>query len=56
MTAKIPEGILAGVIERIPLRRLATTAEVAHAVAFLLDDRSGYITGVVLPVNGGMDM
>ena len=56
MTAKIPEGILADVIERIPLRRLATTAEVAHAVTFLLDDRSGYITGVVLPVNGGMDM
>ncbi|MGO8861270.1 MAG: beta-ketoacyl-ACP reductase [Acidimicrobiales bacterium] len=56
MTAKVPEEILAGVIERIPLRRLATTAEVAHAVAFLLHDRSGYITGAVLPVNGGMDM
>jgi acetoacetyl-CoA reductase len=56
MTANIPGEILASVIARIPLQRLATTAEVAHAVAFLLDDRSGYMTGVVLPVNGGMDM
>jgi acetoacetyl-CoA reductase len=56
MVANIPEKILAGVIERIPMRRLATTAEVARAVTFLLDDLSGYITGAVLPVNGGMDM
>jgi acetoacetyl-CoA reductase len=56
MLAPIPEKILAGVIERIPMQRLCTTEEVAHAVTFLLDDRSGYITGVVLPVNGGMDM
>ena len=56
MTANIPEEILADVVERIPLRRLATSPEIAHAVSFLLDDRSGYITGVVLPVNGGMDM
>ena len=56
MTANIPEEILASVVALIPLQRLATTAEVAHAVAFLLDDRSGYMTGVVLPVNGGMDM
>jgi acetoacetyl-CoA reductase len=56
MTANIPEAILASVVARIPLQRLATTAEIAHAVKFLLDDQSGYMTGVVLPVNGGMDM
>jgi acetoacetyl-CoA reductase len=56
MLTDIPEKILAGVIERIPMQRLASTAEIAHAVTFLLDDLSGYITGAVLPVNGGMDM
>jgi acetoacetyl-CoA reductase len=56
MLATVPETILANVVQRIPLRRLGTAAEVAHAVTFLLDDRSGYITGATLPVNGGMDM
>jgi acetoacetyl-CoA reductase len=56
MTSAIPPDILAAVVDRIPLRRLAEAGEIAHAVSFLLDDRSGYITGVALPVNGGMDM
>jgi len=55
MLASIPEKILAGVVERIPMQRLASPGEIAHAVT-LLDDRSGHITGVALPVNGGMDM
>ena len=36
-----------------PLARWGTAEEVAEAVAFLLDERSAYITGVVLPVDGG---
>jgi acetoacetyl-CoA reductase/3-oxoacyl-[acyl-carrier protein] reductase len=40
----------------IPMARWGTPAEVAHAVAFLLDDRSSYITGAVLTVDGGMSM
>jgi NAD(P)-dependent dehydrogenase (short-subunit alcohol dehydrogenase family) len=56
MLATVPDNILANVVQRIPLRRLGTAAEVAHAVTFLLDDRSGYITGATLSVNGGMDM
>jgi NAD(P)-dependent dehydrogenase (short-subunit alcohol dehydrogenase family) len=40
----------------IPMARWGTAAEVAHAVAFLLADRSSYITGTVLTVDGGMSM
>ncbi|HEX3898830.1 MAG TPA: SDR family NAD(P)-dependent oxidoreductase [Mycobacteriales bacterium] len=40
----------------IPMGRWGTPEEVAHAVAFLLDERSSYITGSVLTVDGGMSM
>ncbi len=39
-----------------PLRRLGTAAEVAHAVAYLASDAAAYLTGVVLPVDGGLAM
>ena len=38
----------------IPLGRVGTTEEVAEAVAWLLSDASSYITGVMLPVDGGL--
>jgi len=38
----------------IPVRRMGTPADVAHAVASLLDERAGFITGQVLYVCGGM--
>jgi NAD(P)-dependent dehydrogenase (short-subunit alcohol dehydrogenase family) len=40
-------------LDRIPLRRLATAEDQAHAAMFLLSDASSFITGIVLPVNGG---
>ena len=43
-------------IARIPLGRLGTPEDVAHAVAFLASPRAGYITGATLHVNGGMLM
>jgi len=43
-------------LERIPLRRIADPAEVAHAVVFLASDRASYITGATLDVTGGMLM
>lgn len=42
------------IASRIPLRRLATPADIADAVAFLASDRATFITGAVLPVDGGL--
>jgi len=42
------------IIEGIPVKRLGTPEDVAHAVASLLDERAGFITGQVLYVCGGM--
>lgn len=55
MTAEVldePE-FRARVLSRIPLRRLADGADVADVVTFLASDAARYVTGVVLPVDGG---
>ena len=44
----------AAIAALVPLQREGTVEDVAHAVAFLAGDGAGYITGQVLPVNGGM--
>ena len=51
-----PEESLNHMIERIPLRRLETTADVAGAVSFLCSPDAAYITGQSLNVCGGMEM
>ena len=56
MMASVPEKILDEIVARIPVGRLGKPEEVAFAVMGLLDDRSGYITGAVIPVNCGLDM
>jgi len=43
----------AAIIERTPLRRWAEPAEIAGAVVFLCSSAARFITGVVLPVDGG---
>jgi 3-oxoacyl-[acyl-carrier protein] reductase len=40
-------------LARTPLRRFATTAEVAEVVLFLVSDRSSFITGEIINVSGG---
>lgn len=42
------------IVEAVPVRRIGTPEDVAHAVAYLLDARSGFVTGQVLYVCGGM--
>ena len=53
MTRDLPPALRARVIERTPLRRCGAVDDVAHAVRFLCDDAAGFITGTVLPVDGG---
>ncbi|SDO02018.1 Enoyl-(Acyl carrier protein) reductase [Klenkia soli] len=55
MTAEVlgQEDFRTRVLGRIPLRRLADGDDVADAVGFLLSDAARYVTGVVLPVDGG---
>jgi 3-oxoacyl-[acyl-carrier protein] reductase len=56
MTAELPEAQKAALLGQIPLGRLGTPDEIAHAVAFLASPLAGYITGTELHVNGGMYM
>ncbi len=56
MTDALPEAQRAALQAQIPLGRLGTVDEVAHAVAFLASPLAGYITGAELHVNGGMYM
>jgi 3-oxoacyl-[acyl-carrier protein] reductase len=56
MTQGLPEAAKAALLAGIPLGRLGSADEVAHAVAFLVSPGAGYITGTELHVNGGMFM
>ncbi len=56
MVQAIPQAALDKVIEKIPQGRLGRPDEVARVVSFLVDDKSGYITGAVFSINGGLDM
>jgi 3-oxoacyl-[acyl-carrier protein] reductase len=56
MLAEVPEAVRDGIREEVPLGRFADPGEVADAVAFLASERSSYLTGEVLDVNGGIDL
>ncbi|MBV8365495.1 MAG: 3-oxoacyl-ACP reductase FabG [Candidatus Eremiobacteraeota bacterium] len=56
MVAAMPKAAIEAAIQKSPERRLGQPEEVARVVRFLLDDSSGYITGAVYDVNGGLYM
>ena len=47
------QDVLNGIIDQLPIRRVAGPGEVADVVAWLLSDQSSYVTGAAMPVDGG---
>jgi len=56
MTAVLPQDVKGKMMDRIPFRRFGRPEDVANAALFLASDLSAYVTGQVLPVDGGMFM
>jgi 3-oxoacyl-[acyl-carrier protein] reductase len=56
MTAALGEKRIAEIVGAVPLQRMATADEIAGVVAFLASADAAYITGAVIPVDGGLGM
>ena len=56
MTAVLGEDRTREILAQVPLARLASPREVAEAICFLAGAKAGYITGAVIPVDGGLGM
>jgi 3-oxoacyl-[acyl-carrier protein] reductase len=56
MTAVLDEQQKSGILGQIPLGRYASPAEIAATVTWLASDGAAYVTGAVIPVDGGLGM
>jgi 3-oxoacyl-[acyl-carrier protein] reductase len=56
MTAELDDERRAAIVAQVPLARYAEPHEVADVITFLASDAGGYITGAVVPVDGGLGM
>ena len=56
MTAALGEARLAELTAAVPLGRMASADEIAGVVTFLASEDAAYITGAVIPVDGGLGM
>lgn len=54
MTAELPENMKEQILNSTPLGRLASPEEIASVIAFLASPAAAYITGAVIPVDGGL--
>ncbi len=56
MTAELSQERRDGIVANVPLGRYASPQEVADVVVFIASEQAGYITGAVIPVDGGLGM
>jgi len=56
MTAALGDDRLAAIVQAVPLKRAAAPDEIAGVVSFLASSDAAYITGAVIPVDGGLGM
>ncbi|AFC74255.1 acetoacetyl-CoA reductase family protein [Rickettsia parkeri str. Tate's Hell] len=56
MVGAVPEDVLVKIVNSIPKKRLGQPEEIARAVAFLVDENAGFITGETISINGGHNM
>jgi len=56
MTAELGEARKAEILGTVPLKRYGTAEEIAGAALYLASDAAAYVSGVVLPVDGGLGM
>ncbi|GAB2757936.1 3-oxoacyl-[acyl-carrier-protein] reductase [Nocardioides salsibiostraticola] len=56
MTAALSEEQMKQIVDQVPLRRQAQATEIASAVTWLASDGAAYVTGAVIPVDGGLGM
>jgi 3-oxoacyl-[acyl-carrier protein] reductase len=56
MTAELTEERKSEIVGNVPLGRYASPDEIAEVVKFIASDEAGYITGAVIPVDGGLGM
>ena len=54
MLANLPDAMIQPLIQHIPLKRVGEPEDIANAYLFLASESASYITGVVLPVDGGV--
>ena len=56
MLGKLDEKQMASLVDMVPMGRVGTPDELASAIEFLASEDASYVTGTVLPVDGGLSM